>query len=401
MSGGDVREKERLKVLFMTAWYPNKRNLVEGTFVREHVKAASLRDNVAVVHLAGSAATGPKGLHQIEPIADADLSKEGPIFRVTYRQPRVPRTAYLLYLWSAVAAYRQVVHSGFRPDIIHAETYSAGAAAILIGTIFRRPVVVSEHSTAFPDRRLNRLELLKARITFRRARAVMPVSLFLQRAIEALGLHGSYRLVPNAVDIDMFHPGAIRPSDSGPRRLLFVGLLGPRKGFPVLADALSRLPDRFDWTLNVIGDGPNRVEYEGLARGVGTGDQITFRGIKSKREVADFMRESDALIVASRTETQGCAILEAMATGLPVVAPAVGGIPEILGGTSGVLVKPGDPIDLAHGVTKVLDGDAEMRPIETVKSTRNRFSLDAVGAVLAGIYREYARLPPAGWVSRN
>lgn len=382
------QDSKNLNVLFLTSWYPNPENPIEGTFVREFVKAVRLRNEAAIIHLAGSAGNRLIGVHQFETIED-ELPPSGPALRVFYRDSPVPKTSYLLYISSAIAAFRRVLKRGFRPDIIHAHTHSAGVAAVLIGAIYGLPVVVSEHSSAFPEHRLNRFELLKAGYAFSRAKAVLPVSAFLQRAIEDLGLHASFRIVPNAVDTNIFRPPPATNVGSETARLLFVGQLSPVKGFPLLVNALGRLPPRFDWHLDVIGDGPSRNDYQRLALETGLTQKITFHGILSKAEVANLMRQGSALVVASRTETQSCVVIEAMASGLPVVATAVGGIPETLTEGAGLLVAPNDAMALSRGIITVLRRAPQFRHPAVVQSARARFSHEAVGKILAQTYWEF------------
>jgi len=257
---------------------------------------------------------------------------------------------------------------------------------VLVGRRHRTPVVVTEQSSNFPLRVLSRTEVVAARLAFRGAARVMPVSRSLQRAIEAYGIRARFRVVPNAVDPSIFHPGE-GAAPAG--RLLCVALLRPVK---CVDDLLHALADpalsRDDWHLDVVGDGPHRAVCERLADRLGLRPRVTFHGYQPKATVADFMRRSDALVLPSRSENMPCVALEALTTGLPVIATKVGGVPEIVDDASGVLAPPGDAAALARAVTHFLDHRDEFDRASIARQATERFSLQTVGAALGDVYRE-------------
>src|SRR5439155_8745708 len=94
-------------------------------------------------------------------------------------------------------------------------------------------------------------------------------------------------------------------------------------------------------------DGPLRGALEARADSLGVGDRIAFRGLLPKPEVARVLRGADAFVLTSRYDNNPCALIEALACGLPVVATAVGGVPELVDDTNGLLARPGNPADVA------------------------------------------------------
>src|SRR5262245_22457630 len=135
---------ERLKVLFLTNWYPTVDEPVKAVWVREHAKAVQIYDDVLLLHCAGPDPT-LKQLWRTEQDDDERLREGIPTYRVWYRPPALSRASYAIYLWGVYQAFRRIVHLGFRPDIIHVHVYDAGGPAVLIGKLHRIPVVVSEH----------------------------------------------------------------------------------------------------------------------------------------------------------------------------------------------------------------------------------------------------------------
>jgi hypothetical protein len=152
---------KRLKILFVAGWYPSERNPVTGIFVREHAKSAALYNDVVVLYSEGIARS-VRGLYQIADRVEDDLRT----IRVQYRKSPIPKTSYFIFLWAMFGAFRELTRDGFRPDVIHAHVYSAGAPAVLLGKRYGIPVVITEHFTGFPRGTVRGLEKLKAKFTF-------------------------------------------------------------------------------------------------------------------------------------------------------------------------------------------------------------------------------------------
>ena len=378
-------DRGKLRVLHLPAWYPSKKNPVAGAFVREHVKATALYNDVVVLYSEGIS-TGIRGLYEI-----ADNIEDGiRTLRLRYRKSPIPKTTYLIYLWAMFRAFRKLIREGFRPDVIHAHVYSAGVPAVLIGKRYGLPVIVTEHFTGFPRGLIRGLEKLKAKFAFERADLVCPVSESLRRSIESYGIRARFQVVPNVVDTSLFHPGEDkdRVRKDNKKRLLLVALLDPKKGVPYLLEALARLKEkRNDFVLDIVGDGPNRAEYEELTRKLGLQDIVRFHGLKSKQEVAEFMRKADVFVLPSEWENLPCVIIEAMASGLPVVATNVGGIPEMVSNEVGLLVPPRDSEKLMQALDHMLDTVSKHYPGGSIAArARDLYSYENVGKKLTKLY---------------
>lgn len=374
----------RLKVLFIAGWYPSKKNPVAGVFVKEHAKAASLYNDIIVLYSEG-VDRSVKGMYNLQDDVEDGLRT----LRLRYRRSPIPKTSYLIYLWSMFAAFRRLVQEGWRPDVIHAHIYSAGVPAVLIGKRYRIPVVVTEHFTGFPRGVVRGLEKMKAKFAFEWGDLVCPVSEDLKRHIESYGIRARFRVVPNVVDTSLFTPAdktLARKDDR--KRLLLVALLDAKKGVPHLLEALARLREkRDDFVLDIVGDGPNRSEYEELTGKLGLRDVVRFHGLKTKQEVAGFMKRCDLFILPSLFETFGVVLIEALACGKPVIATDIGGPNEIVTDEVGRLVPPGNPEALARAIDYMLDHCREYVPERIVQYAQERYSYQAVGRKLDQLYR--------------
>jgi len=369
-----------LKVLFLTTSYPRPESPIDGIFVREHARAAGEVADVRVAHLL-RAPTG-RGLVRLERIA----GEEPPAWRVPYRRFGKP-LAQLAFVLGPLELARRLRRTGWTPDVIHAHSFLSALPALLLGRLLQRPVAYTEHWTIFlpenPGSLSPGMERL-ARLALARADVVLPVSADLERALRRLAPRTRMRVVPNVVD-DAFQPGA--HVDGRPTRLLTVGLLDtPRKGVDVLLEALALVPGRERLRLDVVGEGELRPGYETLAERLGLGAAVTFHALEPKPALAERMRQADLFVLASRYENNPCVVLEAMASGLPVVATRVGGIPELVDSTTGRLAEPLDPPSFAAALEDALGAEFDRTAIAA--RTQEAFGRPAIARRLAEVYAE-------------
>lgn len=381
---------KRHKILFLTGWYPSAIDPMAGVFVRAHAEAASRYDDVVVLHwlqlphIKGALWTlaseeGRAGAHAL------------PTYHLFVRHSRIPGLATLLRGMAVWAAIRAIVKRHGRPDLIHAHVYHSAVLAILPALGYRIPLVTTEHFSAFPRRLLSRRAATLARFAFARSARVLPVSRTLQDAIAAYGIAARYCVVPNTVDTELFSPPP-QPSDSSLAELLFVGRLDENKDLSCLIRALKELhAERADWRLSVIGDGPTRNDCQQLVVDLGLADHVVFCGWKSQTQVARAMRHSNLLVIPSRAETFGVVGIEAMATGLPILATRCGGPEEYLTPEAGDLVPAGQPTAMKQALSSMLDRRKSFDKERIADTVRERFSYEAVGQRLHRIYQELCR----------
>jgi len=168
-------------------------------------------------------------------------------------------------------------------------------------------------------------------------------------------------LARHGVDTARFAPAPSPPDPPGTSfRVLAVGRLVDKKGYPVLLEALAGLVKRgCPVSCRIVGAGPRRGELEAAIARLGLGSIVSLRGAMTHQQVAAAYREADVFVQASVVLADGDrdgipnALLEAMASGLPSVASTVAGIPEVLRPGCGLLVPPGDALALADALASL------------------------------------------------
>ncbi|HTG47135.1 MAG TPA: glycosyltransferase family 4 protein [Actinomycetota bacterium] len=294
--------------------------------------------------------------------------------------------------WSR-AAVRHALAS-FGPEVVHAHQPTAPSTGLWATLEARAPVVGTFHSGA-GRARLYDLAGPVLRRAMRRLAVRTAVS---ERAaeFERARIGGEYRIVPNGCDVRRFQDA--KPTDLGEgRKVLFVGRLDERKGFPIAVKAFERLATTFeDLRLVVVGDGPEgsavSVLGEELIR------RVTMLGAVPNAELPPIAAACDLYLgPAIGGESFGVVLIEAMAAGLPVVASDTPGYDEVVrDGGDGLLVPPGDPAALADAAARVLHDPALAARLTAGGAERARaYDWSEVLPAITDVYAEALRRGPS------
>lgn len=233
--------------------------------------------------------------------------------------------------------------------------------------------------------------------------AVLTVSDPGTRVLRRLVPGARVETVDNAVHVRTFVPAAL---DGVPPRVLFVGALSYRKGVIDLVAALQALRargiDDEGWALEIVGGAAEVGEQEAdairaVVREAGWGDSLV--GVQRGADLHRHLRAADVFVLPSHAEGQPMAIIEAMASGLPVVATRVGAVPDMLrDGVDGLLVEPRDVPALAAALGRVIDSaDLRQRMGASARArAEERYDVDRLREQLTGHYRVAARRRSTG-----
>lgn len=333
--------------------------------------------------------------------------------------PMVARRIHLI----APAALATVLRNVGRWDAVGAVVPSVvGTIFITVGRLCRRPVFLlvrgeKQRTVSWiMGRRLRTMPYLWA------LRAMeAPVRRWIRAGVPAFvaGDELVQRYRTAGARIHNLYPGisrtfpvaaAARPAagpGAGPLRLVTVARLSPEKGIDDVLRASAILQgEGIAISLEVVGDGPHRSRLEALAADLGLDGAVRFAGFVSHGgELVDALDRADVFVLASRSEGLPHALVEAMARALPVVATAVGGMPELLGGDAGVVVAPRDPCAIAGAIRDLAERPARRAELSAASLARaRRFEpqrvLDSFCARLAEAYPELRGLAdPRGSVS--
>lgn len=282
---------------------------------------------------------------------------------------------------------RYLVGEGRALDVVHVHQIGWGlVVATLLGRLTGVPVVAHPHSgagaTVRAVRASGRSRLLRWALT--RVDGAIALGDEMAGQLRSLGVAPErIHLIGNAVDTERFRPAAERAATPS---VLYVGRLSPEKGVDVLLRAWALVLQAHPTAhLRLVGDGPERGALEALAARLGLAEGVSFAGAVRQGLVDEYQRAT-IFVLPSHREGVSIALLEAMACGLPVVATAVGGTPEVVHeGVQGLLVPPGDPAALAGALRRCLA--APQLAAELGRAGRER----VVGAYAAPLMAQQVR----------
>lgn len=243
------------------------------------------------------------------------------------------------------------------PDVVYVTRFLPLPWAVATGSVSRAPVVCHLHGFVGIDVPWVNRALGRATTRF------LCVSRFVRDRFVQLGADPTkVDVVHNGVDPAEYPPGGTAERETARRALdldpdpflvMFYGRVVPDKGIGTLVDALEQLDDSRPVELLVVGPQPDQEFTSRLF----TTDRLRIHQLPMRTDVVTPLHAADLVVVPSEGEEAfGRTVIEAMSTGRPVIASAVGGIPEILTGDfARLLVPPGDPTAIATKVGEVLD----------------------------------------------
>ncbi len=284
-------------------------------------------------------------------------------------------------------------------DVVHAHSYSyfPTYTSALVRVFKERPLVLTTHQppteTAFKSKLLMKVyNRSLGRLSLRRADMIIAVTrLEADFLVKVAGADpNKITVIPEGVDLNLFKPKTdkLEPENI----ILFVGRIAQEKGLIYLIKAVPRVTKVFP-SISVLIIGEDQGIQENLMKAIENlrvGKKIHFLGPKFGYELARTYRKARIFVLPSIYETFGLAILEAMASGLPVVATRVGGIPELVDdGSNGMLVSPRSHEALAEAIIKLLsDPDLSLDISKRNQVKAKRYSWESATERIEGIYKD-------------
>ena len=281
-----------------------------------------------------------------------------------------------------------------KADIIHAHFPEVGIGAFALARSLHIPFVYTEHFSRVVQERVNPSLKKTASVIYKGSRKVIAVSPDLSRKIlEKYSIESS--VVPNIVDTTLFKYKKSDVSNNHPFTVLAVGALNETKRFDLIISSFhqafylnsdtakkSELP-----LLHLFGDGPQRTSLEKSIHNLGLGERVVLHGEAARAEIAEYMKISDCLVSASRSETFGVVLIEALAAGVPVISTKSGGPEHFIHSANGILVNKDDEDALSLALIKMKNYITSYDREYISNEIFTKFSPEAVSKQLIRIYR--------------
>lgn len=312
--------------------------------------------------------------------------------------PIVRGASYLPCFVAITAALRNVRRS-LELELIHAHfALPVGFAAVIATRLLELPVVITEHAGPLKDLRRSRSARWAMGFAMRHATRVIAVSAHLKREVqEEFGNDLSVQVIPNMYDHATFYPNSSEGDQTGPSEILFVGRGGDRrKGNDLMIEAFAKAIKRSPSAVRLVLVGLGlEAEMKPLAAQLGVLSHCRFEGALESQCLAALMRRCRFLVSASRYETFGLVLVEAMACGKPVIATMCGGPEELVTSETGMLVPAEDRDELSNAIVQMAANWQRYNPQTIANYAYERFRSDIVAAQIERLYADLAR-PTSG-----
>ena len=388
-----------MKVCMAATTFPRFAGDGQGAFIWELARAVQ-RQGVAV-HVVALHSPGAQTQEIIEdihvtrprywwPEAAESLRREGGGLPMTLRKYPLARAQLPLFLARYSAAIAQVARDC---DLVHAHWTISGGAALVGHWAHRKPLLMTVHGSDIFQVPRHPVGATITRAILKRVDRVTAVSDALKQATVGLGLDASkIEVISNGIDLTRFVPPLPDPrhGTAQPTRIvLFAGFLIKRKGVRYLVEALSLLPaDLPPYRLVIVGEGPEGDALRDQVAALALTDRVEFAGFQPQAVVSEWMQQAKVFVLPSLEEGQGVVLLEALASGTPVVASDVDGMREVVAPEVGVRVPAADPPALARALEKMLMDDDAWRQMSIQARQRavTLYDWDKIGAQFVELY---------------
>ena len=304
---------------------------------------------------------------------------------------------------SAVTAIRQLT-TETGADLIHSHNFKADVYAWLALRNGAIPLVATCHTWYDTDRIVTLYGKID-RFILRRFARVVAVSEDVRQRLLQSGVHpDAIRYVRNGIDLRPFANASPSLAKSPGAPLVgFIGRLAWEKGADVFLRAAASVSSQSpDTRFVLVGEGPDRAALERSIADLGLDGRVTMLG--RREDMPSVYASLDAMVSASRQEGLPIAILEGMASGLPLVATTVGEVPTVVvDGRTGILVPPEDPARLADAMIQLLRDPARRTQMGAAgrQLIRDKFSADTMTSAYLEVYEEALATRPAAREGRS
>lgn len=364
-----------MKVLMMVSWYsPEDTAVGIGIFHYEQAMALKKYCDVAIYYP-----------YDRDISAMTDAVENGiKVYRSKYKLERKIRNRYNMF-----RAMKKIKRE-FNPDVIHAHVATeAGRFAVVLGRLFHIPVVITEHSTIEASGVREFPHHMYAKFAYKHSKYNACVSDNLRDGLGEIFPQYCFHTVYNGIKI----PPAVEATKiykiDGAVNMILVASLYDRdiKGIPNLLTVVRGLKEQgYKIRLHIVGDGEYQKEFENLAVSLGIKDECIFHGRLAKDEVYAILKQMDFLVSASKFESFGCSVAEAMMVGKPVVATRSGGTESIVTKETGMLIEKENVKALYEGIEDMISNYGKYDSVAIKNYARSRFDIDLISKKYLNIY---------------
>ncbi|HOZ50778.1 MAG TPA: glycosyltransferase family 4 protein [Chitinophagaceae bacterium] len=376
------------KILWLCSWYPNDEYPYDGDFIQRHADAVSAYHEIDILYV--HKLIGKKQLSNVqfrqrnknltEHIYINQVSNEGIL-------------STLIGLVNYFLIHLRFIKKYGKPNLIHVQIpMKAGLVALYYKWFYKIPYIVTEHYGIYNPhlhdhfKTRNFIYRFATKLIMKYADTLTTVSHSLGEDINHWVLKKEFTVIPNVVDTNLFHYHPSQPKDRF--QFIHISNMIPLKNVEGIIEAAELLyKQRQDFKLVFLGS--ISPQYQQLASTKNLlNTVIYFEGILPYNQVATKMKESDALIIFSDTESQSCVVLESLCSGRPAIVTNIGGVKELIDNDNGYKVNVRNTVDLADKMNEIINQYNQFNLEKISSEATNKYSYAQVGKQFSDCYEE-------------
>lgn len=380
-------------VLFLPKWYPNKFDPFNGNFIENHALAISEKTDVCVLFVQSDETTKQDYLIQVKKIKnllEVRCYFKKPKTGFSYLDKIITAIRYFKAQKKAFRHIQENYHRNF--DLTHIHVLSRTAPfAVWLKKKKKIPFGITEHWSGYTkESNVFKGYFRKKfyRYIAKESGGITCVSNYLKEAMENHGIQSSYSIIPNVVDTNLFQ---IKNHQSNQFiRIVHISNLSKTpKNIHLIVEALNKVGSiRDDFEVDFIGAGPDQDFMLAELQNSSIKNRFRFHGEIELKKVAEILKNADFLLLYSQFETQSVVMIEAFASGVPVLASNVGGIPEYMSKERGILVPPNSKEELEKGLIQMLSNIKNYDPKKLREYAINNFSIERIQKQFLSFYNQ-------------
>ena len=386
------------KILWLTSWYPNRTDMFTGDFIQRHAKAASIYNHIIVLHITKIEKDifGKKNHEEIN--HSKNLTEHIVYYQMSsFFKPVTKIISLIKYFRISRKLISQYMKEE-KPQLVHVHVpLKAGLMGLWVSKKYKIPFILTDHYGIYnnmvdePFEQRSWLFKYFTKKIIEKAEIFSPVSADMGISINKMLIEKPFSVIYNVVDTSLFN---YRKNENEIFRFIHVSGLTTLKNVEGIVRCFAELfLTKTNIELVIVGKFDDKIFHSVKETGL-LNTSIFLMGEISYHEVAREMQRSHSLILFSNTENMPCVVLEALCCGLPVIATNVGGIPEVISNSNGILVKSGNESELKQAITTMLEKYNSFDRENISAEAKKKFSYEVIGRQISDLYHQALSHPP-------
>jgi glycosyltransferase involved in cell wall biosynthesis len=383
------------KILWLTSWYPNETDLFNGDFIKRQAEAVSVYQPLTILWV------GKYGPETRPDITDHSNQVHESLTLSEYNlyYPSLEKNKTVFSILKSQYAYlkrhldfiKQLRKRNELPGLVHVHVaMKAGLIALYLKWKYEIPYVLTEHWSGYyagaKDSLFKKSFITRfcTRLVLKNAARFLPVSDSLGNQIRQHWVEIPFQKIPNVVNTRFFYPPESQ-EENGFRFIHISTLLYPKNPEGIIR-CFTRLQSG-GFHANLVLVGPVNPGLHELIQSTGlASEKIHCTGEIPYEQVGIELRKSSALVIFSLYENMPCVMLEALCTGIPVIATRVGGIPEVIQEDNGILIHAGDENELLEAMKDIIRNYKNYDKRGISNRATVQFSYETIGEKIIRVY---------------